>query len=74
MGAEDFGLLGRQEPKIPIFMFRLGSIPPEKVKQSKSTQTPLPSLHSSKYLPDKEPTIRNGILSMTTAALDLLQK
>lgn len=74
MGAEDFGLYGRQEPKIPIFMYRLGSVPPEKVAASKSSKTPLPSLHSSKYLPDREPTIRTGVLTMTAAALDLLPK
>src|SRR5205085_12281351 len=51
MGGEDFGRYGRVEPKIPIFMFRLGSIPPEKIAAAKESGTPLPSLHSSKYLP-----------------------
>jgi amidohydrolase len=74
MGAEDFGLFGRQEPKIPIFMYRLGSIPAEKVAATKAGGPPLPSLHSSKYLPDREPTIRTGVLTMTSAALDLLAK
>jgi hippurate hydrolase len=74
MGAEDFGLFGRDEPKIPIFMFRLGSVPAENVNASKSGGPALPSLHSSKYLPEKEPTLRTGVLSMTAAALDLLAK
>ncbi|HEX8911824.1 MAG TPA: amidohydrolase, partial [Humisphaera sp.] len=59
MGAEDFGLYGRTEPKVPIFMYRLGSVPAERIKASREPGgAPLPSLHSSKYLPDREPTIR----------------
>jgi amidohydrolase len=74
MGAEDFGLFGRTNPKIPIFMLRLGSIAPEKVAAAKSNNQRLPSLHSSGYLPQKEPTIRTGVTAMTAAALDLLAK
>jgi hippurate hydrolase len=74
MGAEDFGLFGRTNPKIPIFMLRLGSIASEKVAAAKANNQRLPSLHSSGYLPQKEPTIRTGVTAMTTAALDLLGK
>jgi hippurate hydrolase len=75
MGAEDFGLFGRQEPKIPIFMYRLGSMPAERVAAAKQEGgAKLPSLHSSKYLPDREPTIRTGVLTMTASAMDLLAK
>ncbi len=45
MGAEDFGLFGRGG--IPTFMFRLGTIPPEKIKASENSSNPLPSLHSA---------------------------
>jgi hypothetical protein len=34
----------------------------------------LPSLHSSKFAPVPEPTIRVGIVGMTSAVLDLLKK
>ena len=74
MGAEDFGLYGRTEHKTPIFLFRLGSVAPEKVAAAKSGGPPLPSLHSPHYLPQKEPTLRTGVTAMTTAALDLLTK
>jgi len=74
MGAEDFGLFGRTENKIPIFMFRLGTVAPEKVAAAKAGGPPLPSLHSSGYLPQKEPAIRTGVLAMTAAATDLLSK
>jgi amidohydrolase len=74
MGAEDFGLFGRTNPKVPIFMLRLGSIAPEKVAAAKANNQRLPSLHSSGYLPQKEPTIRTGVTAMTTAALNLLSR
>jgi hippurate hydrolase len=72
MGAEDFGLFGRQEPKIPIFMFRLGTVKPEKVEESRRSGRPLPSLHSPTYLPERE-AIRVGVESMSAAAIDLLR-
>lgn len=74
MGGEDFARYGKSEPKIPIFMFRVGSVPLEKYKAAKAAGTPLPSLHSSKYLPDARATITTGVTAMTAAALDLLQK
>jgi hippurate hydrolase len=74
MGGEDFSRYGREEPKIPTFMFRLGSIPPQRVAESKQKGgKPLPSLHSAHYLPDREPTIKTGVLTMTGAALNLLK-
>jgi hippurate hydrolase len=74
MGGEDFSRYGREEPRIPIFMFRLGSVRPERVAESKRKDgKPLPSLHSAVYLPDRVPTIKTGVLTMTGAALDLLK-
>jgi hippurate hydrolase len=72
MGAEDFGLYGRDEPRIPIFMLRLGSVSPDQIAAAKAGNQSLPSLHSARYLPQREPTIRTGTLALTTAALDLL--
>ena len=74
MGGEDFGRYGREEPKIPIFMYRLGSVPPERVAESrKPGGQPLPSLHSAYYLPERQGAIRTGVVTMTAAAIDLLQ-
>jgi hippurate hydrolase len=70
MGAEDFGLFAAEG--VPIFMFRLGSIPPQKVAESKSGRSILPSAHSPQYAPDPEPTIRTGIKAMTAAVEGLL--
>ncbi|QOV87728.1 amidohydrolase [Humisphaera borealis] len=73
MGGEDFARYGKAEPKIPIFMFRLGSVPPAKMKAAREQGAALPSLHSSKYLPDSRPTLETGVTAMTAAALDLLK-
>jgi hippurate hydrolase len=73
MGGEDFGRYGREEPKIPIFMFRLGCVSPQRVADSKKPgAAPLPTLHSAVFLPERS-AIKIGVAAMTSAALDLLQ-
>lgn len=74
MGGEDFGLYGREEPRIPISIFWLGTVNPEKFEESRKNGTPLPSLHSSLFAPDAQPTIKTGIKAMSVAVLDLLMK
>lgn len=74
MGGEDFSEFGRTAEKIPICLFRLSAVAPEKVAESRRTGAPLPSLHSSKFAPLPEPTIKTGVTAMTAAALDLLGK
>jgi amidohydrolase len=74
MGAEDFGLYGRTDHKIPICMFWLGSADPKRVEESKRTGQPLPSLHSNAYHPVPEPTIKTGVTAMAAAVLELVGK
>ena len=74
MGGEDFSEFGRTVEKVPICLFWLGAVDPAKVAESERTGTPLPSLHSSKFAPVPEPTIKTGIAAMSAAALDLLAK
>jgi hippurate hydrolase len=74
MGAEDFGLYGRVEPKIPICIFWLGTITKESVTESIKTGKTLPSLHSSKFAPVPEPTLKTGVTAMTAAVLELVGK
>lgn len=74
MGGEDFSRYGRTEEKVPICMFRLGVVDPAKFAESARTGTALPSLHSSKFAPVPEPTLKTGIAAMTGAALDLLAR
>lgn len=74
MGGEDFGLFSLPGRKIPITMFRVGAVDPAKFAESQRTGEPLPSLHSSKFAPLPEPTIKTGVTALTAAALDLLAK
>jgi amidohydrolase len=73
MVSEDFGQLSLDH-QIPAFMFWLGAVDPAKVKASKASGKPLPSLHSSLFEPMPEPTIRTGVKAMTTAVLELMKK
>ena len=73
MGSEDFGAYGLDGREIPSVLFRLGAIDAQRIAQSKATQTPLPSLHSSLFLPAPEPTIRTGIIALSSVVLDLLR-
>ena len=73
MGSEDFGYLSLNQ-LIPATMFWLGAVDPAKVKESKQTGRPLPSLHSSLFAPLPEPTLRTGVKAMTSAVLELMKK
>ena len=72
MASEDFGYLSLDR-KIPSMIFWLGAVDPAKVKQSKDTGTPLPSLHSPLFAPVPEPTLRTGVKAMTAAVLELMK-
>jgi metal-dependent amidase/aminoacylase/carboxypeptidase family protein len=71
MGAEDFGMYGRTEHKVPICMYWLGSVDRKRWETSQKEGAQLPALHSPEYWPDPEPTIRTGILTMSASALEL---
>ena len=73
MGGEDFGRYGKAG--VPIFLYFLGTQPPEKVAAAgKEGATPLPSLHSDLFYPVPEPTIKTGVLTMSMAVLNLVGK
>ncbi len=74
MGGEDFARFGRTPDKVPVMLFWLGAVAQEKYEAAqKPGGPPLPSLHSSTFAPDPDPTIATGAKAMTAAALDLLQ-
>ena len=74
MGGEDFSEFGRTVEHVPLCLFRLGAVDPAKVADSQRTGVALPSLHSSRFAPVPEPTIKTGVAAMTAVALDLLKK
>ena len=74
MGGEDFSEYSLPDHSIPAVDFHVGAVDPEKIAQFKKEGKELPSLHSSKFAPVPEPTIRIGIVAMTAAVLELMKK
>jgi hippurate hydrolase len=70
MGAEDFGRYA--EGNTPIFLFFIGTVDPQQYTAAqKMGGAPLPGLHSDRFAPVPEPTLRTGIRCMVAAVLDL---
>lgn len=74
MGGEDFSEYSLPDHSIPSVDFHVGAVDPGKIAEYKKAGKELPSLHSSKFAPVPEPTIRTGIIGMVTAVLDLMKK
>ena len=72
MGGEDFSRYG--QAGVPILMLRLGSVDAKRLAAYRAKGELPPSLHSSKYYPDIEPTLTTGVTVMGNAALALLKK
>jgi amidohydrolase len=74
MGGEDFSRYA-MGGEIPILLYWLGTVPPERVAESKREGgKPLPSMHSDSYAPVPEPSVRVGVKTMSMAVLNLLGK
>lgn len=74
MISEDFALYGLTEPKIPICIFRLGTIDQSTLAKYENKIELLPKLHSDKYAPVYEQSIKTGVKAMCKAVLDLLNE
>jgi amidohydrolase len=74
MASEDFGLFGLEGHKIPTVMFWLGAMDPAKLAAARSAGKSLPGLHTSRFEPLPEPTLRTGVIAMTSVAVALLQR
>jgi hippurate hydrolase len=73
MGGEDFSEYSLTDHSIPAVDFHIGAVDPAKIAEFKQAGKELPTLHSSKFAPVPEPTIRTGVIGMTTAVLDLMK-
>ncbi len=71
MGGEDFSEYGRTSDKIPVNLIWLGAVAPSRIAASESSGESLPSLHSSRFLPVPEPTIKTGIKALAATVFDL---
>jgi hippurate hydrolase len=73
MGGEDFSEYSLPDHSIPAVDFHIGAVEPAKIAEYKQAGKELPTLHSSQFAPVPEPTIRVGIVGMTSAVLDLMK-
>ena len=74
MGGEDFSEYSLPDHSIPAVNFHFGAVDPAKITKFRQAGKELPTLHSSKFAPVPEPTVRTGIIGMTTAVLELMKK
>jgi amidohydrolase len=74
MASEDFGLFGLEGHRIPTVLFWLGAIEPVKFAAAQAAGKLAPGLHTSRFQPDPELTLRTGVTAMTSVAISLLHK
>jgi amidohydrolase len=74
MASEDFGLFGLEGHRIPTVLFWLGAMDAAKLAAAQAAGKSLPGPHTSLFEPVPEPTVRTGVLAMTSAAIALLQQ
>jgi len=74
MASEDFGIFGLDGHRIPTVLFLLGAIEPAKFTAAAAAGSLAPGLHTSRFQPDPELTLRTGVTAMTSVAMSLLHK
>jgi hippurate hydrolase len=74
MISEDFGYFGLEAQKIPIAFFWLGAMDPVKFSAAGSAGKFLPGLHTSRFEPLPEPTLKTGVTAMSAIAMALLSQ
>lgn len=72
MGGEDFSHYGRSG--VPSLMYFLGVVDQARLDRYKDMGISPPSMHSAEFYPDIEPSIRTGVVSMSSAVLELMKK
>ena len=72
--GEDFARYGRTEERVPIALFWLGTVNPERFAASQDHGVELPGLHNPEFYPDFVPSYRTGVGAMARAAVDLFNK
>jgi amidohydrolase len=70
MASEDFAEF--QLAGVPTLMLRVGAVEQAKYDAAMKSGTPLPSLHSSQFAPDREPTIKTAMQAEVLALRELM--
>jgi hippurate hydrolase len=74
MASEDFGLFGLEGHKIPSVIFWLGAMDPQRFADAQAEGRLLPGMHTSRFEPKPGPTLRTGVIAMSSVATALLQR
>ncbi len=72
MFGEDFSRYGSMKVPIPSVLYSLGAVRTEDMKAEAEGRLILPSTHSPFFIPDTEPALKTGVISMSSAILYLL--
>ena len=70
MASEDFSAF--RTAGIPSLMLRVGAVQQARYDSAMASGAPLPSLHSSRFWPDREPTIKAAMLAEVLALRELM--
>jgi hippurate hydrolase len=73
MPSEDFGAFGRAAG-VPSALIWVGAAEPAAFARAKAAGTTVAGVHSGGFTPDREPTIRTAIATLTLSVLELLGK
>ncbi len=71
--SEDVGFFSLPGHQIPMVYFGLGAANPAQLAAAHAANKELPGPHTSRFLPDPEPTLATGLKSLTAVALSLLK-
>lgn len=72
MGGEDFSRFWLADKTIQSTLFRVGAVKQSTYEAAGGDPMKLPSLHSSRFAPDPEPTLATAVEAMVTAARAIL--
>lgn len=72
MGGEDFSQYGRAG--VPSVMYFLGTVDQKRLARYTELGVTPPSLHSAKFYPDIDASLETGVVTMSSAVLELLKK
>jgi amidohydrolase len=71
-GSEDFADFSPVGAAVPLCMFKLGCTASERLARAERGEEMLGLLHTPRFAPDAEPTLRTGLTTLAAAALCLL--
>jgi hippurate hydrolase len=70
MVSEDFSVYG--EAGVPLLMLRIGATRQAALDTAAQSGVPVPSLHSAKFAPEREPTIKAAATAEVLALRELM--